>query len=210
MCRRRRIASLQRRHFEIFRQFHAVEVVRIAYCIGNRTSTRGVENRIVSALRQLEPDSVERLKTHIAVKGDIAVDPTTAALISRPTGKEIAIPCKRIVPHFKRVPRRIGDFHLIFVPQRTAVAVKRNGVLRLLALVRAGVGFLRRLRWDQREQQHQDHAQAEYAYLSTVHPNFPPCFQGHPVPRSEGNRRGVRLSIFQYVVPFGQKQYAGW
>lgn len=152
MCRRRRIASLQRRHFEIFRQFHAVEVVRIAYCIGNRTSTRGVENRIFTALRQLEPDSVERLKTHIAVKGDIAVDPTTAALISRPTGKEIAALRKRIIPQVEWVFLGIGNCHLIFAFQRTAVAVERDGV-RLLALVRAGVGFLRRLRWDQREQQ---------------------------------------------------------
>ena len=153
LLRRRRIASLQRRHFEIFRQFHAVEVVRIAYCIGNRTSTRGVENRIVSALRQLEPDSGERLKTHIAVKGNIAVDPTTAALISRPTGKEIAALRKQIIPQVEWVFLGIGNCQHIFAIQRTAVAVKRNGVLRLLALVRAGVGFLRRLRWDQREQQ---------------------------------------------------------
>lgn len=153
MCRRRHIASLQRRHFEIFRQFHAVEVVRIAYCIGNRTSTRGVENRIVSALRQLEPDSVECLNAYIAVKGDIAVDPPTAALIGRPTDKEIAALRKRILLKVERFFLRIGDCHHIFAIQRTAVAVERNGVLRLLALVRAGVGFLRRLRWDQREQQ---------------------------------------------------------
>lgn len=209
MCRRCRIASLQRRHFEIFRQFHAVEVVRIAYCIGNRTSTRGVENRIVSALRQLEPDSVERLKTHIAVKGDIAVDPTTAALISRPTGKEIAALRKRIIPQVEWVFLGIGNCHQIFAFQRTAVAVERDGVLRLLALVRAGVGFLRRLRWDQREQ-HQDHAQAEYAYLSTVHPNFPLVFKVILFPVQRGTGEAYAFLFFQYVVPFGQKQYAGW
>lgn len=152
MCRRRRIASLQRRHFEIFRQFHAVEVVRIAYCIGNRTSTRGVENRIVSALRQLEPDSVECLNAYITVNGAIAVCEPPAALISRPTGKEIAALRKRIIPQVEWVFLGIGNCHLIFAFQRTAVAVERDGV-RLLALVRAGVGFLRRLRWDQREQQ---------------------------------------------------------
>ena len=153
MCRRRRIASLQRRHFEIFRQFHAVEVVRIAYCIGNRTGTRGVENRIFTALRQLEPDSVECLNAYITVKGAIAVrEPPTAALIGRPTDKKISALHKQIVPQVEWVFLGIGNCHQIFAFQRTAVAVERDGV-RLLALVRAGVGFLRRLRWDQREQQ---------------------------------------------------------
>lgn len=144
---------MQRRHFEIFRQFHAVEVVRIAYCIGNRTSTRGVENRIFTALRQLEPDSVECLNAYITVKGAIAVrEPPTAALIGRPTDKKISALHKQIVPQVEWVFLGIGNCHQIFAFQRTAVAVERDGV-RLLALVRAGVGFLRRLRWDQREQQ---------------------------------------------------------
>ena len=144
--------STRYRHRKIIGQFHTVKVSDAAVSVLN-FAVICTKNRIVSALRQLEPDSVERLKTHIAVKGNIAVDPTTAALISRPTGKEIAALRKQIIPQVEWVFLGIGNCHQIFAFQRTAVALERDGVLRLLALVRAGAGFLRRLRWDQREQQ---------------------------------------------------------
>ena len=203
---------MQRRHFEIFRQFHAVEVVRIAYCIGNRTSTRGVENRIVSALRQLEPDSVECLNTYITVKGAIAVcKPPTAALIGRPTDKKISALHKQIVPKVERFFLRIGDCHHIFAIQRTAVAVKRNGALRLFVLVRAGSGIPRRLRWDQREQQPtRTMLRLNTRIFRLCILIFPLVFKVILFPVQGGTGEAYASLFFQYVVPFGQKQYAGW